>query len=140
MPVVSVSMPEDLLERLDTVATEHDYTGRSEVVREGVRTLLGEFETDRLEHRPLACVVSVLYDFGCQSVERRITRLRHEHESHIASNVHSHVDEYCMELFVLEGELDDVSTFVGRVRSTEDVRAVEYSLVPLDTVGQLSES
>ena len=139
MPVVSVSMPEDLIARLDAFATEHDYTGRSEVVREAGRALLGEFENERLEQRPLACVVSVLYDFGCRSVERRITRLRHEHESHIASNVHSHVDEYCMELFVLEGDLEAVSAFVGQVRSITDVRAVEYSLVPLDTVGQLSE-
>jgi len=33
MAVVSVSMPDELLERLDQFAEEHGYTGRSEVVR-----------------------------------------------------------------------------------------------------------
>ena len=44
MTVVSVSMPEALLERIDEFATEHGYTGRSEVIREASRELLGEFE------------------------------------------------------------------------------------------------
>ena len=34
MSVVSVSMPEELLERIDDFADDHGYTGRSEVVRE----------------------------------------------------------------------------------------------------------
>ena len=33
MTVVSVSMPDSLLDRLDEFADEHGYTGRSEVVR-----------------------------------------------------------------------------------------------------------
>ncbi|MCU4741068.1 CopG family ribbon-helix-helix protein [Natronoglomus mannanivorans] len=140
MPVVSVSMPADLIERLDDLAAEHDYTGRSEVVRESARILLGEFENDRLEDRELAGIVSVLYDFGTQSVERRLTQLRHDHEEHVASTLHGHVDDYCLELFVLEADLEVISRFVGQVRSVEDVRTVDYSLVPLDSVGQLQES
>jgi hypothetical protein len=37
MTVVSVSMPDELLERIDSFADEHGYTGRSEVVREAAR-------------------------------------------------------------------------------------------------------
>ncbi|WP_276254817.1 CopG family ribbon-helix-helix protein [Halomontanus rarus] len=139
MPVVSISMPADLIERLDALTAEHDYTGRSEVVREGVRTLLEEFENDRLEGRELAGIVSVLYDFGTQSVERRLTQLRHDHEEHVASTLHGHVDDYCLELFVLEADLETISQFVGRVRSTEDVQTVDYSLLALDSVGQLRD-
>ena len=134
MPVVSVSMPADLIERLDEFADEHGYTGRSEVVREGVRILLEEFEDERLEDRPLAGVVSVRYSYGTNGVERRVTRLRHEHEAQLTSNVHSHVGDSCLELFVLEGSLEDVSAFVGRARSIEDVASVEYTVIPLDTV------
>jgi CopG family nickel-responsive transcriptional regulator len=39
-------MPEELLERIDSFADEHGDTGRSEVVREASRNLLGEFEDD----------------------------------------------------------------------------------------------
>ncbi|OVE83841.1 CopG family ribbon-helix-helix protein [Natronolimnobius baerhuensis] len=165
MPVVSVSMPAELLERLDAVADDHDYTARSEVVRESARTLLSEFDDDRLEDRRLASTVTVLYEFANQSVERRVTDIRHEHETAIISNDHSHVGTartrddgddaadpvtkatitdsqpgFCLDVFVLEGDLEEISQFVGQLRAVEGVDTVDYSLVPLDAVGQLPET
>ncbi|WP_281194463.1 CopG family ribbon-helix-helix protein [Halorubrum sp. F4] len=136
MTVVSVSMPEELLDRLDEFADEHGYTGRSEVVREASRNLLGEFEDARLEDRRLMAVVTVLFDYETTSVEERMMRLRHEHEGLVASNFHNHVgSRYCMELFVLEGSLADISTFVGKVRATKDTLTVDYSVTPVDEFG-----
>ena len=133
MTVVSVSMPEELLERLDGFADEHGYTGRSEVVREASRNLLGEFEEATLEDRELMAVVTVLFDYETTSVEERMMRLRHEHEGLVASNFHNHVgSRYCMELFVLEGRLEDISSFVGKIRATKDTLTVDYSVTPVD--------
>ena len=138
MSVVSVSMPDDLLERIDQFADEHGYTGRSEVIREASRNLLGEFEDKRLEDRPLMGVVTVLFDFETTSVEERMMHLRHDHEDLVASNFHSHVgNHYCMELFVLEGSLEDISTFVGKIRATKDTLTVDYSVIPVDEFGTI---
>jgi len=136
MTVVSVSMPEELLERIDQFSEEHGYTGRSEVVREASRNLLGEFEDAKLEDRALMAVVTVLFNYETTSVEERMMRLRHEHEGIVASNFHSHVgSQYCMELFVLEGGLAEISTFVGKVRATKDTLTVDYSVTPVDEFG-----
>ncbi|MBP1923201.1 CopG family nickel-responsive transcriptional regulator [Halorubrum alkaliphilum] len=136
MTVVSVSMPEALLDRIDEFSEEHGYTGRSEVVREASRNLLGEFEDAKLEDRRLMAVVTVLFDYETTSVEERMIRLRHEHEGLVASNFHSHVGgQYCMELFVLEGSLEDISSFVGKVRATKDTLTVDYSVTPVDEFG-----
>jgi len=133
MTVVSVSMPEELLERIDTFSEEHGYTGRSEVIREAARNLLGEFEDRRLEDRDLMAVVTVLFEYETTSVEERMMQLRHEHEGLVASNFHSHVGEHhCMELFVLEGTLEEVSAFVGKIRATRDTLTVDYSVTPVD--------
>ncbi len=133
MAVVSVSMPDSLLARLDEFAEEHGYTGRSEVVREASRNLLGEFEDRRLEDRDLIGVVNVLFNYETSAVEQRMMTLRHEHDSLVSSNVHSHVgDSYCMELFVLEGSLEEISTFVGKIRATKDTLSVDYSVIPVD--------
>ena len=133
MTVVSVSMPEELLERIDQFAEEHGYTGRSEVFREASRNLLGEFEDKRLEDRELMAVVTVMFDYDTTNVEGRMIDLRHEYESLVSSNIHSHVgNHYCMELFVLEGQMADISAFVGRVRATQDTLSVDYSVVAMD--------
>jgi CopG family nickel-responsive transcriptional regulator len=133
MTVVSVSMPDELLNRIDTFAEDHGYTGRSEVVREAARNLLGEFQDQRLEDRDLMAVVTVLFNFEDTTVEERMMHLRHEHEGLVASNVHSHVgDHYCMELFTLEGTLEEISGFVGKIRATQDTLTVDYSVIPVD--------
>jgi len=138
MTVVSVSMPDELLERLDQFADEHGYTGRSEVVREASRSLLGEFEETTLEDRTLMGVVTVLFDYETTSVEERMISLRHEYEPLVVSNYHSHVgDHYCMELFVLEAELEDISSFVGKIRATQDTLSVDYSVMPVDDFDSL---
>ncbi|WP_436923946.1 nickel-responsive transcriptional regulator NikR [Halosimplex amylolyticum] len=135
MTVVSVSMPDELLERIDTFADEHGYTGRSEVVREAARNLLGEFEDKQLEERELMGVVTVLFDYSSSGVENRMMNLRHEYEDLVASNVHSHIgDHYCLELFILEGSLEDISTFVGKIRATQDTLSIDYSVMPVDRI------
>lgn len=139
MGVVSISMPDELESRIDEFTDDHGYTGRSEVVREAVRTLLGEFEDTTLEGRRLMAIVTVLFDYETTSVEERMMSLRHDHEDIVASNFHSHVgDHYCMELFVLEGELDDISSFVGSVRATKDTLNVDYSVVPVDDINRIA--
>jgi CopG family nickel-responsive transcriptional regulator len=138
MTVVSVSMPDELLERLDAFAEEHGYTGRSEVVREASRNLLNEFEDKQLEDRALMGVVTVLFDFQSTDVEQKMMHLRHDYEELVTSHVHNHVgDHYCMELFILEGELEDISTFVGKIRATKDTLSLDYSVTPVDRIDSL---
>ena len=136
MTVVSISMPDELLDRIDEFADEHGYTGRSEVFREAGRNLLGEFEDKKLEERDLMGVVTVLFNYESSPVEQRMMELRHEYDGLVSSNVHNHVgDHYCMELFILEGKLEDISTFVGKIRATQDTLTVDYSVIPVDDVG-----
>lgn len=139
MTVVSVSMPDDLVDRIDEFTEEHGYTGRSELLREASRNLLGEFEDKRLENRELMGIVTVVFDYEGTAVEERMMQLRHEHEDIVASNLHSHVgDHNCMELFILEGTLEEISTFVGKIRATQDTTTVDYSVTPIDS-GDLLE-
>ncbi|MFB6130280.1 MAG: nickel-responsive transcriptional regulator NikR [Salinigranum sp.] len=141
MTVVSVSMPEELLARIDSFADEHGYTGRSEVVREAARNLLEEFEDDRLEDRDLMAVVTVIFNYETTNVEERMMHLRHQHDHLVASNLHSHVgDHHCMELFVLEGKLQEISTFVGKIRATKDTLSVDYSVMPVDEFNPLADA
>jgi CopG family nickel-responsive transcriptional regulator len=40
---------------------------------------------------------------------------------------------------VLEGSLEELSTFVGQVRATNDTLTVDYSVLPVDDVGPLGD-
>ncbi|CAI48608.1 NikR family transcription regulator [Natronomonas pharaonis DSM 2160] len=128
MPVVSVSMPASLLDRLDEFIDEHDYSGRSEAVREGTRKVLTEFDDQSVPTSPAVCIVAVMFDHDTDA-ESSLSTLRHEHDELVTSNVHSHAGEACLELFVAEGEVDAIGTFVSRVRTVDGVGSVEYTFV-----------
>ena len=133
MPIVSVSMPEGLIERLDQFAEDHGYSGRSEVIRDASRELLDEFDDQTLEDRQLMATVTVLFDYKTKSVESEMMEIRHEYDAVVKSHFHTHVgDKFCLELFVLEGSFEAISTVVGTIRATKDVQAVSYSVLPMD--------
>jgi CopG family nickel-responsive transcriptional regulator len=65
--------------------------------------------------------------------------LRHDSDDLLVSHVHNHVgDSYCMELFILEGSLEEISGFVGAVRATQDTLSVDYNVTPVDQVDRLA--
>ena len=133
MSVISISMPAVLVTKLDEFADDHGYSGRSEVVRQGARNLLSEFENERHEDEKLASVVLALYDYGLPHVEQRLMQLRHEHDGLVVSNDHCHTDgSYCMEVFVLDGSMADISTFIRKTRAVSDINSVDHLLVSPD--------
>ncbi|RJX47934.1 CopG family ribbon-helix-helix protein [Halonotius pteroides] len=143
MSVVSISMPEALLERIDGFADEHGYSGRSEVVREGTRTLLEEFQGRNIDGQKHMCTVTVVFEYCQPAVQQRLTGVRHEYDTIVSATTHAHVqDQYCMELFVVEGAMEALSGFVNTVRAVPDVRAVDYSITSLggDRIDQHIES
>lgn len=131
MAVVSVSLPDHLLDQIDEFSEEHGYSGRSELVRDATRSLIGEFEDTKLEGNELVGTVTAIFeDTG---VEKKMIDLRHDYDEIVKSNVHSHIgDNYCMEHFVLEGSLDEIREFVGSMRSTTDVLNINYSVNPIE--------
>lgn len=125
-------MPAALLERIDEFADEHGYSGRSEVVREGTRTLLEEFQGRKTDGQNHVCTVTVGFEYCQPAVQQRLTGVRHEYDALVSATTHAHVqDHYCMELYVLEGTTEALSEFVNTVRAVPDVRAVDYSITSL---------
>lgn len=138
MEVVSVSMTEALLDRIDGFADEHGYAGRSEVMREAARGLLDEFDDDRLADRTLMSTVSALFEYDSPRVETRMRRLRHEYDDLLSSTTHDCVGEKhgCMESFVLEGDLEEISSFVGKLRAVDEALTVDYTLFPIEDIDE----
>jgi len=128
MTVVSVSMPNALLDELDEFIENHGYSGRSEAVREGTRGLLGEFDDHAFDGRQVICVVTTMFDHD-SGAETTLSELRHANQDLVASNVHSHAGDSCLELFVVEGTIDDISSYVSRLRAVDGVTAVEHSIL-----------
>lgn len=132
MPVISISLTRDLLEKLDEFMRKRGYSSRSEVVRDAVRDALSEYELSRFERGKVTATLTVISEHERHDVDERLMRLRHEHDDIVSGNMHIHLGKaYCLEIFITEGEAEKVLNFIGRIRAMRGIQQVKYTMVPL---------
>jgi CopG family nickel-responsive transcriptional regulator len=132
MPIVSISLTSELLKQLDGFKEKQGYTSRSEAIRNAVRDILSEYELSGFERGKVTSTITVISEHEKHDVDERLTRLRHEHDEIISGNMHIHLGKtYCLEIFITEGQVDEVLNFIGRIRAMRGIQQVKYTIVPL---------
>jgi CopG family transcriptional regulator, nickel-responsive regulator len=102
MPIVSLSLPEQMVRSMDEIQASVGFSGRSELVRAAIRLLVEDTkEKNELEGKVNAVVV-----VGHASAdEDPVTKLKHSYGDIVRTHVHCKVSrEDCIEVFILAGE------------------------------------
>jgi CopG family nickel-responsive transcriptional regulator len=111
---------------------DRGYSSRSEAIRDAIRDTLTEYDLGRLEQGAVTATVTVITERERHDVDQRLMRLRHDHNTIISGNMHIHLgSDYCLEIFITEGEVDQVLTFIGRIRAMRGIQQVKFTMVPL---------
>jgi len=124
MPIISLSVEEKLLERLDKKISEKGYSGRSEALRELIRDYISEqdWSADAGES---VVIVNVLYDK--HAPRDIVSDIQHEYESLIQTSIHTHVDEEnCMEVFIAKGNGKKLKKLMERIKTLKGKKQVKY--------------
>ena len=121
MVIVSISLNDTVLKEIDRIQNTFGYSGRSEVIRAGVRLLISESkERDKLTGN----INSILLVVHSQEMEGVVTEIKHKFEDITNTQIHSHSRENkCLEVFVLEGDADRIKEMV---RLFQTSRKIEY--------------
>jgi CopG family nickel-responsive transcriptional regulator len=131
LPIVSISLTSDLLRKLDVLIKDKSYSSRSEAIRNAIRNSLSEYELNRLEKGRVAATITIISEYVRRDIDERLMRLRHEYNELVTGNMHLHLGiDYCLEVFIAQGDVEDVLNFIGRVRAIRGIQQVKYTLVP----------
>ena len=127
MPIVSISINDDLLGEMEVLKKELGYTGKSELVRAAIRTLIAE---KRERENLVGQVSSILIASHNEDAEEVVTGLKHRYERCINTHLHSKQESgKCLELFILKGEASDMKRMLNEFQKN---RKIDYAkLVPL---------
>lgn len=120
MAVVSVSLPESLLERADGFIQHRGYSGRSELVRAALRDFLNR-ETELEREGERNGTLTLIYP---QAQERKIGEIRHEFTDVVQSMMHGHSDGSCVDVFMLKGDGQRIRAFVDALRGARGTQLV----------------
>ena len=106
MPIVSISLNEEILSEIDKLKKSMGFSGRSEIIRAGIRNLISEEKQRTNLFGVIHAILMVVHD---EESEQIVTGIKHNYEDLIDTHLHSKVDgNKCMELFLLHGQADKV--------------------------------
>ena len=125
MPIISISLNENIIQELDKLQKFLGFSGRSEIVRASVRNLL--LEEKRIDELSgvLHSVVLVIHD---EKSDQEISEIRHGFDKIINTHIHNKIDkDRCLEIFVLYGDAREIKNITKKFqgnRKMDQVRLV----------------
>ena len=116
-----VSLEKPLLERLDALIRNRQYTNRSEALRDLIRRELVRKEWR--EGGEVAGAITLIYDHHTRDLMAKVTDTQHDFQKVIISTQHIHLDHRnCLEIIAARGKADDVQRLADALTSIKGIR------------------
>jgi CopG family nickel-responsive transcriptional regulator len=123
MPIVSISLNDEILSELDKLQSSMGFSGRSEAIRAGIRSFVSEEKQKSDLSGNIHAILLVVHNDEFDHVVSGIT---HNFEDLITTHLHSKIEkEKCMELFVMNGDAEKVSTMTKDFQTNKNMDTVK---------------
>ncbi|MCX8150439.1 MAG: CopG family ribbon-helix-helix protein [Candidatus Bathyarchaeota archaeon] len=128
MGVVSLSIPEALLQKTDQYIKKQGFANRSEIIRQALRAYLSETQKLGELQGHITATITIVYQRGTQT--RRITEVQHSYTNVVLTFLHTHVDEgYCIEVIVAKGDAKTVNDFITALKTNKQISEVKVTVL-----------
>jgi CopG family nickel-responsive transcriptional regulator len=123
MPVISISLTDELLAELDKLQKSMGFTGRSEVIRAGIRNYVSEEKQKDEFSGNLHAILLVVHNDEFDDI---IAGLKHSFEDLIITHLHSKIHgNKCVELFMLDGEAERITMITRNFKINKKMDTVK---------------
>jgi len=126
MPIVSISLNNEILSEVDKLKKSMGFSGRSEIIRAGIRNLISEERQRSNLSGLIHAILMVVHD---EDSEQIVTGIKHNYEELIDTHLHSKIaGNKCMELFLLHGQADKVDVMTKDFKTNRKMDQVKFVL------------
>lgn|SRR2546423_9641291 len=123
LTIVSVSLNEEILHEMDKLQKGLGFSGRSEIVRAGLRNLLSEEKKRQDLIGLIHALFLVIHD---EESDEEMSEMRHNYDKLINTHLHSKIDKNrCLEIFLLKGDATDIREMTKRFQSNKKIHNVQ---------------
>ena len=107
MPIVSISLNDEILKQIDNLQSTLGFSGRSDAIRAGIRSFVSEEKQKADLSGNVNAILLVVHN---DEYDNEVTGIKHSFEDLITMHLHNKInEEKCMELFILKGESETVT-------------------------------
>jgi CopG family nickel-responsive transcriptional regulator len=123
LAIVSVSLNDDILYEIDKLQKTLGFTGRSEIVRAGIRNLLAEEKDRQNLSGHLFAVLLAIHD---EKSDDQVTEMGHGYDKLITTHIHNKIDgDRCLEIFLLKGDAEEIKDMTKKFQSNKKMDHVK---------------
>ncbi len=123
MPIVSISLNDEILTELDKLQKSMGFSGRSEAIRAGIRTFVSEEKQKSDLSGDIHAILLVVHN---DEFDHIVSGITHNFEDLITTHLHSKIEkEKCMELFVIDGDAEKISTMTKDFQTNKNMDTVK---------------
>ena len=123
MPIISISLNDEILSQLDKLKKSMGFSGRSEAIRAGIRNFVSEVKQKNELSGNIHAILLVVHN---DEFDHIVSGIKHNFEDLITTHLHSKIEgDKCMELFVIDGEAERVSTITNDFQTNKKMDTVK---------------
>lgn len=113
MVIISISLEKKLLEKLDILAEQEGFSGRSDIIRVAIRDLISDLSQSREVNGVVNAIMIIQHN---ENVQNTVSYISHIYSDIIVSRQQHCVDSKekihtCVEIFFLSGEFKKIKKF-----------------------------
>jgi CopG family nickel-responsive transcriptional regulator len=128
MSIISLSIPKNLLDKVDACAQNQGFTNRSEIVRQALRSYLSE--SRKLDELQGKITVTITLIYQREARRGQIMDLQHNYSAAILTFLHTHVDAgSCIEIIVVKGEAETVRSLIQALKTNKQISEVKVTII-----------
>lgn len=129
---IGVSLPENLLQKFDSIINKRGYSSRSEGIRDAIRSYITYYEWMNDVEGERQGVITMVYDHDHRGLMEAVTEIQHENREIIQSSIHSHLtDERCMEVVMVRGEGAQLRELAEHLMALKGVESVKLTTIKI---------
>ena len=128
MSIISLSIPKNLLEKVDQYAKEQGFANRSEIIRQALRTYMSESRLlDELQGK-ITAIITIVYQR--EAKRSQITDLQHNFGTAVLTFLHTHIQEgYCVEIIVARADIQVIRALVQALKANEQISQAKVTIL-----------
>jgi len=128
MGTINISLPDEMIEKLDGIVKERQYVSRSEIVRDALRTLFSDIEWGSRSTGTALAVVTMTFNVERRGVFEEISQLQHRYEDVISTTLHNHMRGSCLEVVLTKGEIARIRELAESLKAIRGVEVVKVTV------------
>ena len=128
LTVISLSIPEVLLEQMDSAITERGFASRSEITRQALRLFLKE--DLQIENAQGEIIATATIIYREKANRQRLLDAQHVYSGLVSTFLYTHIQEgYCLEVIILKGQARTIKKFTDTLRANEQITQINITIL-----------